>query len=444
MSLFKRHKHSLSGKLTVLFVAMTILLIILSSILIASAFKRNFHNTLRPHLDQYLEYLLTDLGSPPDIRRAHKIAKETSVEIQFHSEKEQWSTNAHNLGIINLDNIHFHRRFNKNNLNYSFGEYQDHEVLVNKNNNEIILFILPHPKSHFGTRTIMHFIILIIVLALFYHATKRIFLPIHTIKDGIKQIGEGDLEYRLNINRKDELGELADHINIMADDIQSMLDAKRHLLLAISHELRSPLTRAKVATALLKDKSQQENIDHDLQEMETLVEEILETERLSSRHYKLNKTEFNLMDTLEEVISHHKGKVITSNINPSLRIFADQARIKLLLRNLIENAIRYTPDGKSPVEVEFWADEKNITIAVTDHGEGIAAEHLPHILEPFYRVDPSRQRESGGYGLGLYLCRVISEAHGGSMSLESEVNQGTTVKIFLPNYILSKSRWQKT
>ena len=433
MKLFSRYKHSLSGKLTVLFVAMTILLVILSSILIGSAFKQNFHNTFRPHLDRYLEYLLEDLGSPPSLNRANKIANDTSVEIQFHSADERWSTNTHQLGVIKLNDIKFHRRFGENKLKYSFGEYQNHEVLVSQKDDEAILFILPHPSRHFSSQTIMHFIILIGVLALFYHATKRIFSPIHTIKDSIKQIGDGDLEHRLNINRKDELGELAGHINIMADDIQSMLDAKRQLLLAISHELRSPLTRAKVATAMLKDTYQKENIDRDLQEIETLIEEILETERLSSRHYKLNKTEFNLIETIEEMMHAYKNRIVFSNMsNSPINIIADQPRIKLLLRNVIDNAIRHTSEDATSVQLVLEKGEHDVTITVTDHGEGIAVEHLSHILEPFYRVDPSRQRESGGYGLGLYLCRVICEAHGGTLSLESVLHQGTSVKIILP------------
>lgn len=433
MMLFKRHKQSLSGKLTMLFVGMTILLIILSSVLIGLAFKQNFHNTLRPHLDQYLEYLLDDLGNPPDINRANKIAKDTSVEIQFHSADKRWSTNTHQLGIINLKDIEFHRRFSENQLKYSFGEYRNHEVLVNKKDNETVVFILPHPGRHFGSQTILHFIVLISVLALFYYATKRIFSPVHTIKDGIKQIGEGDLEFRLNIGRKDELGELARHINTMADDIQSMLDAKRQLLLAISHELRSPLTRAKVATAMLEDPTQQENINRDLQEMETLIEEILETERLSSRHYTLNKTEFDLMATIEDIISVYAEKVvITKHPASPIKIIADQPRIKLLLRNVIDNAVRHTAKDADQVQVQCERDDQDVIITVTDHGEGIAAEHLPHVLEPFYRVDPSRQRESGGYGLGLYLSRVICEAHGGTLRLESVLHQGTSVKMTLP------------
>lgn len=433
MKMFKRHTQSLSGKLTLLFVGMTILLVLLSALFIGSAFKKNFHTTLRPHLDKYLEYLLDELGNPPNIIQARKIAKDTRVEIQFYSSDKRWSTNTHQLGIIDLNDIEFHKKFDSGRFKYSFGEYKNYEVMMNKNDTETVLFILPHPKSHFNSRTILHFVVLIAVLGLFYHATKRIFLPINSIKDGIKQIGDGDLEYRLNINRKDELGELAGHINTMADDIQSMLDAKRQLLLAISHELRSPLTRAKIATAMLKDTTQQKNINRDLQEMENLIEEIIETERLSSRHYKLNKLEFDLVETIEEIVNIYSEKIVfTKKQISSDKIVADQSRIKLLLRNIIDNAVRHTPEGAEKVLVQFDIVDNDVTITVTDHGEGIPEEHLPRILEPFYRVDPSRQRKSGGYGLGLYLCRAICEAHGGTLNIESTLNLGTSVKIIIP------------
>ncbi len=431
--IFSKHRASLSGKLTWLFVIMAVLLTLLAGVLIGSSFKKNFKDHLRPHFDQYLEYLLHDIGNPPDIHRAKAIAKELSLEIQFHSNGENWSTNTYNLGLIDLNNIEYHKHFNKNRLDYRIGEYKQYEVLVNVKDNNTVLFILSHPKRHFGLRSLFHFMILMIVLAIFYHITKRIFSPIHTIKDGIKKIGEGDLEFRLDIHRKDELGELANNINNMADDIQSMLDAKRQLLLAISHELRSPLTRVKVATAMIDNDQQQDSINHDLQEMENLIEEILEAERLSTKHHTLIKTDFNITESITEIISLYDEDLIRAQLPESpVLIHADQTRIKLLLRNLIENAIRHTPDKAEPVNIRLESSQQNLSIILTDHGEGITEEHLPHILEPFYRVDPSRQRETGGYGLGLYLCKVICEAHKGSLDIKSLQQQGTTVTITLP------------
>jgi signal transduction histidine kinase len=110
----------------------------------------------------------------------------------------------------------------------------------------------------------------------------------------------------------------------------------------------------------------------------------------------------------------------------------DAARIKLLLKNLLENAVRHTPDNALPSELRLCLNERNALITVIDHGVGVDAHHLPYLTEPFYRVDPSRQRETGGYGLGLYLCKMIAEAHGGKLVIESTPGKGTTVLVKLP------------
>jgi signal transduction histidine kinase len=103
----------------------------------------------------------------------------------------------------------------------------------------------------------------------------------------------------------------------------------------------------------------------------------------------------------------------------------------LLLKNLLENALRYSPATQAPV-LRCCYDEQQLYLTLQDQGPGIAAEHLPHLTEPFYRVDPARQRKTGGYGLGLYLCRMIAQAHGGSLTIESVPGQGTTVTVILP------------
>ena len=430
--ILQKHNISLSGKLTWLFVIMAVLLTLLASIFIGYSFKNNFNTHLRPHIDKYLEYLLHDLGNPPDINRAKTIANELSVEIQFYSKDGNWSTNTHKLGLIDLNSIKYHKHLNQGQLDYNIGKYKQYEVVVNVKNDNTVLFILSHPKRYFSVRGIFEFIILISILTLFYFITKKIFSPIHTIKDGIQKIGDGDLAFRLNIQRKDELGDLAANINHMADDIQSMLDAKRQLLLAISHELRSPLTRAKVATAMIDDKHQ-DSINRDLQEMEYLIEEILEAERLNTKHYKLNKTHFNIIELITELTSLYNNEFIHAPFKETnITIYADQTRIKLLLRNIIDNAIRHTPANSEPVTIRLEHSKQNLSIIVTDHGEGIAEEHLPNILEPFYRADPSRQRKTGGYGLGLYLCKVICKAHKGVLDIKSSLNQGTVVTISLP------------
>jgi signal transduction histidine kinase len=110
----------------------------------------------------------------------------------------------------------------------------------------------------------------------------------------------------------------------------------------------------------------------------------------------------------------------------------DVTRIRLLLRNLIDNALRFNPADAAPVMVSVHSDANSLEIAVKDHGPGIPPEHLAHVTEPFYRADPARSRATGGVGLGLYLCRRIVEAHDGSLSIESTPETGTRISARLP------------
>ena len=267
-----------------------------------------------------------------------------------------------------------------------------------------------------------------------YVATRRLFAPIKTIHEGVERFGAGDLTHRIEIRRHDELGSLAASTNAMADEIQRMLDAKRQLLLAISHELRSPLTRAKVAVELLPDPQQQQELNRDLDEMEKLIEELLETERLSTGHQVLHKRPVSLNALIQELIeTRFSGQSVTLELpDEEIGISADAPRLRLLLKNLLENALHHTPEQTPAPRLNLYSEGDQITIQIRDFGVGIEERHLPHLMEPFYRVDPARQRETGGYGLGLYLCRVIAEAHGGNLAIASTPGTGTTITITLP------------
>ena len=168
--------------------------------------------------------------------------------------------------------------------------------------------------------------------------------------------------------------------------------------------------------------------------MESLIEELMETERLSSRHRKLNKTRQNIVKVISDTVHtwFDSAGVTTRLPETEVMLDVDTARIKLLLKNLLDNAIRHTPDGARAPEIQLIIDKQQALITISDHGKGIQARHLPHLTEPFYRVDPSRQRETGGYGLGLYLCRMIAEAHDGQFEIESAAGEGTRVMVKLP------------
>jgi len=274
--------------------------------------------------------------------------------------------------------------------------------------------------------------------------------PVRDIKYGVKQMGQGDLAYRVPVRHNNDLGELAGSINSMAIDIEQMLDAKRQLLLGASHELRSPLTRAKVALQLLDESKTRNLIEDDLVEMEHLISNILESERIKTGHAALQRSTFNLKELVQSVVDEIQASPVVIECSQALPdIVADKTRLRILLRNLIGNAFEHNENTDStdqnettrtPVTIKLEHIEENLQISVIDSGPGIDAEHIELVTEPFYRTDESRTRSTGGFGLGLHLAKLIAEAHGGSLNISSRTNHssstgehsGTSVLVKIP------------
>ena len=276
----------------------------------------------------------------------------------------------------------------------------------------------------------------ILVLFFCYLAVRWVFRPIKWMQEGTARIGSGDLDYRIPTPRHDELGDLSREFNKMVDDVQGMLEAKRQLMLAISHELRSPLTRSKVAAEFVDDMTVRENILEDIQEMERLITDLLESDALNTRHAILRCEDIDVRELLESLIETDfasRASRIHLSVESGLpEVALDVTRVRLLLRNLIDNALRYNPEEGEPVQIGVARSGGAVTITVRDHGPGIDAGHLEHVTEPFYRADPARSRATGGFGLGLYLCKLIVEAHGGELRVASDGRSGTTVSFSLP------------
>jgi signal transduction histidine kinase len=225
----------------------------------------------------------------------------------------------------------------------------------------------------------------------------------------------------------------------MTDRIRDMLRTKEQLLLDVSHELRTPLTRMKVALEFLEDSQAKQSIQADMQEMEKMVAEILETARVQHKYENLKKQPTNLVRLLRDILLEFENQPpgIEMVKFPSEVIAAvDSEKIKTVFVNLINNAIKYSRPDSGPIRIFYKSDESYAIIGIADKGIGIPQEELSHIFEPFYRIDKSRAKDTGGYGLGLSLCKTIMEAHEGKIEVQSRPEEGTTVILFFP---LSKS-----
>jgi signal transduction histidine kinase len=244
--------------------------------------------------------------------------------------------------------------------------------------------------------------------------------PLHYIGEGVARFGAGDFAQPIRKTRNDELGDLAERINHMATSLQGMLDAKRALLLAISHELRSPLTRARVNAELVGEGEHRDALLRDLSEMRDLISDLLESERLTTGHAALQTENVDLAALARDVVAtQFAGATLTLELDAALGpVRADPMRLKLLLRNLIDNALRHSAGAaRAPVVSLAREGTRGIALGVRDFGPGVTPEQLQRLSEPFYRPDSARVRATGGVGLGLYLCRLIAQAHGGELRI---------------------------
>jgi signal transduction histidine kinase len=207
-----------------------------------------------------------------------------------------------------------------------------------------------------------------------------------------------------------------------------MLSSREQLLLDVSHELRSPITRLKVAFELDDDLSK-EQVHKSIRDLEVMISELLESARLDAARGGLSLQETDVDGLVQDVAAKLAGTkpgVVVDPIAGHLKFSVDPKRIEIALKNVLENAITHSRHQDLPVQVRASEEGDAIVIAVRDHGHGIPAGEQTAIFEPFYRVDKSRVRETGGYGLGLALCRKIMAAHGGSIEVTESGPRGTT------------------
>ena len=395
------------------------------------------------HLSLHVDYVRRDIGNPPRIDRAIAITEQVPVDIRISGGGFNWASDPSFPEIAELD-------FGASDLfsedpGALLGELNDVEFAVrgshrflkiNQGNVEIIVST-PRIADVAGGPPLLPTIIAIGLIWLFiaYLSVNWLFRPIREIRAGAARIGKGDLEHRIERIRRDQLGDLAGDVNKLAADVRDMLDAKRQLLLGISHELRSPLSRLRLALEFIDDEKKAD-LQAEVAEMEEIISTLLEAERLNSRHGALQRTDVAIDELIEQLIDTYFSRDIErigirlENISSFVSV--DDVRIMLLLKNLIGNALRYSDaeSGQVTVSAELCGEE--LVLVVEDNGPGFAAEHAEKIGEPFFRGDPSRTRETGGTGLGLYIARLIAEAHGGSLKLDSDYHDGARLVVRIP------------
>jgi heavy metal sensor kinase len=272
--------------------------------------------------------------------------------------------------------------------------------------------------------------------------TGRALRPVREIAGTAARLGASDLSERLPVSGRDEFSELSSSFNAMLARLEEAFDRQRRFTADASHELRTPLSIIKANTSLALEHPWPEDryreflaaIDTAAGRQSRIVEELLFLARADAGGLARDVGPVCLIEALEEaaeaVSRPDRPSIRLECVDPALMVLGSGSELTRLFTNLLENAVRHTPP-EGTVTVSAMVDAMSVTVTVTDTGEGIAPEHLPHLGERFYRVDAARSAGTGGTGLGLAICRSITEAHGGRMTIESKVGEGTAVRIRL-------------
>jgi signal transduction histidine kinase len=265
-----------------------------------------------------------------------------------------------------------------------------------------------------------------------YPVVRQLTRRLESLRAGVEQFGQGSLATRVPVRGRDEVAAVARSFNKAADRIERLVSAHRALLANASHELRSPVTRLRMAIDLYEkppngpqEGAARAEILQNLGEIDQLVDEILLASRLDHVQGLERPERLDLMALTAEECARHGIEASGENAE----VIGDARLLTRLVRNLILNAMRH---GRPPVEVEVRAAGKVVRLSVRDHGDGLPKGEEDRVFEPFYRPS-GRSEAAGGWGLGLALVRRIAEHHGGTVRYETPAGGGACFVVEIPS-----------
>jgi signal transduction histidine kinase len=410
----RRWRHSLKLRLVTMFLLLALAMAAIFMGGVQRAFSTGWRDAAKPLIADYMDRVVAELGSPPDVARAEALVTRLPIAIRIEGPQVNWQSHP--------DRFEYRER-------PGFGPRGDWLSRTTADGHRVSfgLGTVPWQRGPHGILGWLTLALLLALIAASYMYVRRLLRPLDDIGAGAERFGRGDFSEAIPLRRRDELGDLAQRINTMAQDIKGMLDAKRGLLLALSHELRSPLTRARLNAELLPTSTdgngpgerERAALLRDLGEMRDLISDLLESERLASPHATLHREPVDLAALVREVVADMPdASGVTLELAADLPPLAlDRMRIRLLVRNLLDNALRYSEEASQPPRITLTPQDDGVLMEVRDFGPGVDAEQLARLTEPFYRTDSARQRATGGVGLGMYLCQLVAQAHGAQLKV---------------------------
>ncbi|WP_332694381.1 sensor histidine kinase [Halalkalibacter lacteus] len=284
-------------------------------------------------------------------------------------------------------------------------------------------------------------LVILVIILIGNKVINNVVKPLSDMKQVSKLMAEGDFSKRIDVTCVDELGQLAHSFNILSASLEKVEDNRREFLANVSHELRTPLSYMKgyaeaMEEGIIEQKKGLAIIQKESNRLERLVNDLLDLAQLEGDSYPLQCEPIAFAQLISDVIESfelvvtQKNIRMTKNIDEGSIIYGDSDRLEQVIRNLLDNAIRYTPATKG-ITITLTTDKEWSELIIADEGIGIPEEDLLAVTERFYRVNKARTRNSGGTGLGLAIVSQIINKHGGMFELSSKVGQGTSARIRL-------------
>src|SRR5271155_317802 len=313
------------------------------------------------------------------------------------------------------------------------------------------VLLVPRSPSIFGALSLPAISLTILCIALVVSAltswwlAEHLTAPIRRIQAGARALASENLDVRVSAgleDRKDELAVLARDFDAMADQLRANRTATTQLLRDISHELRSPLARMRVALGLARQPPadfprQLDRLEREIERLDSLISQVLKLARLHGTEAMMERETLDLDEVVEEVVrdANFEGaaKNCAIHLRGAVRSAANGNRdlVRSAVENVLRNAVRYSP-ADAPVDVAVARSASGIEILVRDRGPGVPDRDLERIFEPFYRVAESRDRDSGGEGIGFAITAQVMKAHGGSAKAANAEGGGLEVRLCLP------------
>ncbi|MEG0773013.1 HAMP domain-containing sensor histidine kinase [Clostridium sp.] len=464
-------KISLKRKLTLGFLIAVIGSIIIASTISNHMIGKRFNEYLvQEHKEKINEVIVAieDMysvengfeGIEYDEIRRYAVLNELYIEIENMNEKVVYTSGDAHLQHKNMMESMMGRGMgnmmgNMNNL--SLGDYKEEKQLLKKDSVTFGKVTIGYfGTSYLSTAAITFrmtlnqsfiiamFITLFLGLVVSWFLSRQISKPLVKIKEVANSMRHGNLEVRSNIRTNTtEIQELSNSINYLAEALQQQETLRKRLTSDIAHEIRTPLTTLRTHVEALIDgvweptKDRLQVFYEELERLTKLVENLRNLSNLEKSETIINKTNLNLTNEITKIVEtfvplyEKSGFKILTNLQMDVYGVMDKDKLKQVLHNLLSNAHRYLNEG-GIVTVSLSTMKNKTIIKVEDNGEGIPREDIPHIFERFYRSDVSRNKTTGGTGLGLTITKTLVEAHGGNIGVESEVGIGTRFIIEIP------------